>query len=423
MKLAVEKTSGLSGSIAIPSSKSHTIRALAFALLSSEKSVIHNPLESADTLSALFAAQALGLKVSKRGNKWECTGVGKDINSVDSIDLGNSGTSLRIFSSIAALGPGTTRLDGDESLRSRPMQPLLDALESLGGAAKSVKGNGCAPLKVGGPLRGEEVTVSGKTSQYLTSLLMVAPLLSDDTVITVTDLHEKPYVEMTLGWLDELNIAYSHKHLTTFSVSGGQSYPGFSKTIPADWSSAAFPLCAALVTGSSLTFSGLDPDDSQGDKRIISFLQQMGADIRWVDGSLAVTPSSLKGVEMDLNDTPDLLPVMAVLGCFASGETRLINVAQARIKETDRISVMCSELRKLGAQIEEREDGLVVRKSSLVGTSVDGHLDHRAIMALGCAGLGASGITSIKNADALDVTFPLFVSKMNALGCSFRIEE
>ena len=401
--------------VLVPGSKSHTIRAAAIALLAHGTSIIHNPLHSGDGLSALHAARELGATVEISGGSWKITGCrGKPKPASTFIDVGNSGTSLRLMTSIAALQDKEIVFDGDSSLRTRQMQPLLSALSEMG--AHVLSANGLVPIHIRGPIHGTEVSVSGKTSQYLSSLLIVAPLLHEDTTIIVENLFEKPYVHMTLSWLFEQGISYQEKGMREFFVKGRQGYSSFHKTIPGDWSSAAFPLCAALVTGSTIRIEGLSLSDSQGDKAIITYLREMGADITIDSTGIEVRASRLSGKKLDLNDTPDMLPVMAVLGCFASGTTQICNAPQARIKETDRISVMSAQLRKMGATVEEKPDGMIIHHSILHGATVDGYEDHRIIMALACAGLGAKGSTIVQNAKNYDVTYPGFVESFVSLG-------
>jgi 3-phosphoshikimate 1-carboxyvinyltransferase len=191
--------------------------------------------------------------------------------------------------------------------------------------------------------------------------------------------------------------------------------------VPGDFSSATFPLCAAAITPSRLLLKGLDMGDTQGDKEVINMLKSMGADIQTGEEGILVASSGLTGGELDLNNTPDALPALAVVGCFAKGETVLKNVAQARIKETDRIKVMATELSKMGADIEEMKDGLIIRQSELKGTKVRVYHDHRVVMALSLAGMMAQGETEIDSAESIGITFPGYVGKMCRLGARMEL--
>lgn len=421
MKLIVGKSS-LSGNVAIPGSKSHTVRAVALASLASGESIIHKPLVAADTLSAVAAYRALGADIEIFDDKWIVRGYGGKPEGPDTvIDVGNSGTTLYIALGSACLGSRRCVLTGDEQIQRRPAGPLVDTLYELGADIRCEGQNGTPPIIVNGAMKGGSVKLEcSKTSQYLTSLLINCPLADGDTIVEVENLVEQPYVEMTLRWIAEQGIKVENHDFKRFVIPGGQSYMPFEKPIPADWSSAAFFMCAASITGSTIELLGLDLSDTQGDKAIADMLTKMGAIVEETSGGIRVTGRELTGSEFDLSDTPDALPAMSVTACFAKGETRLVNVAQARLKETDRISVMCSELRKMGADIEELPDGLIIRGSALKPAQVQGHKDHRVIMALAMAGLAMDGETIVEPADALDVTFPTFVELMLSIGADIR---
>ena len=422
MRFIVEK-SELTGKVPIPASKSHTIRALVIASLADGVSTIRSPLMSQDTESAIRVCRALGAKIEVGGD-WRVTGTGGNLSQpIDDIDVGNSGTTLYIAMGTAALGEGSTTFTGDAQTQSRPAGPLIRSLNDLGAAVSSIGGNDMAPLKVKGRLKGGRTSIECPTSQYLTSLLLSCPLAEGDSEIEVTKLFEQPYVEMTLAWLDEQGIEYQRDGLSRFRIKGGQKFKAFDKTIPADFSSATFFLCAGTIAGQDVRVQGLDMNDSQGDKEVVAYLLGMGAMTILNNDSIHVSKSNMRGIAIDMNSTPDALPAMAVTACFAGGETKLRNVPQARLKETDRVSVMCKELRKMGADIEELDDGLIVRESKLTGTVVDGHDDHRVVMALAVAGLGAQGTTIIEKAESVAITFPNFMELMRDIGGKIRAED
>jgi len=426
MKLMVEKTERLEGEITIPSSKSHTIRAVIVASLAEGTSKITRPLKSDDTMAAVNACKALGAKINiENENEWVVEGVNHNlVNPGEPLNMANSGTSLRLISGIiAALCDFEIELSGDESLSARPMQPLLKAFNELGAEALSANNDGYCPIKIKGKMSGGVTEVTGITSQYISSLLLACPLLEEDTIVRVTNPHEIPYIKMTLMWLDEQGIRYeSLEDFTRFKVFGNQRYKSFEKTMPADWSSAAFPLVGAAITESNVLLKGLDVNDTQGDKAIIDYMKKMGADISVEEQGIRIKGKSLQGSELDINSTPDALPALSVLGCFAEGTTTLINVAQARIKETDRIKVMAEELGKMDGDVKEREEGLIIHKSMLKGTKVRGHSDHRIVMALSLAALIAEGKTDITTAEAVNVTYPGYIKSMKALGAKMEVE-
>ncbi|MFW5915210.1 MAG: 3-phosphoshikimate 1-carboxyvinyltransferase [Planctomycetota bacterium] len=419
MKLTAHP-SKLSGSVTIPGSKSHTIRALIFGLLAAGESRIDRPLDSNDTRSCVEVCRQLGADVDTSGSqRWRIRGVDGQPHVPDGpVDVGNSGTTLFLTMSAAAHCEKMVEFTGDEQTQNRDAGPLLRALAELGATAYSRRDDGCAPLVVGGGLTGGSVSIECPTSQYLSSLLVGYPLATNETDITAPLLHEKPYVRMTCQWLDELGIQYEcEETLQRFKIPGRQSYPAFKRAIPGDFSSATFFLVAAAITGSELQLYGLDVTDSQGDKAVIGMLERMGCEIGVTESGLRIQgPDRLMGAVFDLNATPDALPAMAVAGCVAEGTTELTNVPQARLKETDRLEVMNRELGKMGANIEEKADGLVIQGGQLSGAELDGHSDHRVIMALSIAGLAAEGQTTVNSAEAVAITFPTFPELMRDVG-------
>ena len=415
--------SSLRGAARIPASKSHTIRGLLIATLARGRSELRNPLASGDTESCLAACEAFGATITRAADCWivDCAGAPPRIPD-DVINTGNSGTTLYLAMGAAALIDGATVFTGDYQIRRRSAQHLLDALANLGAQAFSTRGNGCAPIVVRGPLRGGSTRLHAPTSQYLSSLLLACPLAQGDTEIELALLNEIPYVEMTLAWLAAQGVRVEHSaDFKRFHIPGRQSYAPFTRSIPADFSSATFFLVAAAITGGDVTLHGLDMRDQQGDKAVVEMLRAMGARVETGADFVRVNGGSLRGCELDLNATPDALPALAVAGCVAEGETRLVNVAHARGKETDRIAVMCNELKKLGADIAERPDGLVIRHSALRGGSVAGHDDHRVVMAMAVAGLRAAGPVIVDAAEAMRITFPAFVDLMCALGAAMEV--
>ena len=425
MDISVRK-SKISGQVEIPGSKSHTIRAIFIASLASGTSTIKMPLISEDTIACLRAASILGAWI-KRGDDtvWRISGTGGHLlQPAGVIDMGNSGTGLRLFTAMAALGNFKVRFDGDSSLRTRKMGSLLDALTAMGASAESA--NGQCPLSVCGPIDGKDVLVDGKTSQFLSALLMVAPLLKNDTVIHVSKLNEQPYVLLTIDWLKRQNIEVKYdENMTCFQVSGGHRYQPFSRLIPVDFSTAAFPLLAAAVTGGEVKIPNLDFTDLQGDKAVFDFFAKMGVKITHGNHVTTVKgPRKLKAFDLDLNATPDALPVLAVAAACADGVCYLRNAPQARIKETDRIACMTAELRKMGITVEELEDGMVITGGKLKGCGdLQSYKDHRIAMALAIAGLAADGESVVRDADCVAVTYPAFIENFQSIGADFSVAD
>lgn len=408
----------LSGKIIIPSSKSQTIRALLISVFSRGVSYIKHPLISDDTESCINAVKAMGADVSILENgdiTVDATYAFSDMDEL-SIDAGNSGTteylSLPMLSSLGI----QVNIDGDEMLRKRPLKPLLDALESLGAETEST--NGFPPASIRGPLDGGECTIECKTSQYLSGLLLGAPLAIGDSHIKCSVLFEKPYVKMTLKWLDDQGIKYRiSDDLEEVWVKGGQSYKPLDTYIEGDFSSASFFFVAAAIHGTEVTVEGLDKNSTQGDKEILNILEKMGCSIKW--NGMAVTvkgPEKLKGGVFDLNAIPDTLPALSVAAAFAEGDTILGNVEQARIKETDRIKVMRENLNELGVEADERRDALIIHgNGSVKGGKAKGHGDHRVIMALAILGTRTEEETEIDDVSAASVTFPTFFDLLENL--------
>ncbi len=416
-------SSTVRGTVRIPTSKSHSIRAVFLAALAEGTSTIRYRLHSADVDSAIAACKALGAKIEETGEILKVTGFnGRPIAPVDVIDVGNSGTTANFVLALAALCDKPVTITADDQTRKRPVAPLLESLKQLGAVIES-SNNGLLPVRIRGPIKGGIADVEGTTSQYLSALLIHSIFCENPTALKLKSLNEKPYADMTVAWLKKLGVRLEHDNYREYRLPPRQSLKMFNAGIPSDWSSAAFFLILAAIPGCEVTLEGLDFTDTQGDKEVVNYLKAMGADIE-VGTTVSIHGKKLRGTVLDLNNTPDALPAMAVAGALAEGVTHLTNVPQARIKETDRIAVMCQELRKLGADITEERDGLLIKGGApLKGTAVAGHYDHRVVMSLAVAGLAASGKTTIDSAEAINITFPDFVEKMRACGTNIRLYQ
>ena len=424
MKLKISRSPGMGGSVVIPGSKSHTIRALFFASLADGESIIRAPLLSNDAIAAVSTCRTFGAEISEEPGIFRVKGfAGQPALPADIVDVGNSGTTMNFAIGTAALVRGATVLTGDAQIRRRPVGPLLGALSALGAEAYSTRGDGAPPIVVRGTAKGGFCEMDAPVSQYLSSLLIHAPLFAGDTAVEMIRLLEVPYVGMTLWWLDKFGVRYENEDYKRFKIYGGQHYAPFDETIPGDFSSATFFAVLGAITGAEIFMKNLDMSDVQGDKGVFALLEKMGAQVTVEPDGVRIKGAPLRGIEMDLDPMPDAICAMAVAGCFAEGETRIVNVPQARLKETDRIAVMAAELKKMGADIEELPDGLVVRRSALHGAAVDGHHDHRVIMALAIAGLAAEGETEIAGAEAVSVTFPDFPKLIAECGGNISLSE
>ncbi len=407
------KPSLIQGNLTIPSSKSHTLRAILFAALAKGTSKIDRFLPSPDTFAMIHAVRSIGAEVEEKQNALLVRGVnGKPQVAEDVIQCGNSGQVLRFVGAIASLIPKYTILTGDHSIRhNRPVKPLLDALDQLGVFAKSSRGDGHAPILIRGPITQDRTTLDGQDSQPVSGLLIAGAFAPHPIEIHVTNPGEKPWIDLTLDWFKRLKIPYQMKDHTFYRMEGSSSIEAFHYTVPGDFSTAAFPIAAALITNSELTLHNIDMEDVQGDKALISVLQQMGA--RFIIDKQKRTlhikkGANLQGMRIDINDFIDALPILAVIGCFAEGKTEIINGAIARKKESDRISAIACELQKMGALIEEKPDGLTIHPSPLQGAQLSSYCDHRIALSLSVAAMAAIGESTIYDVECVNKTYPDF---------------
>ncbi|MBP5427150.1 MAG: 3-phosphoshikimate 1-carboxyvinyltransferase [Clostridiales bacterium] len=418
MDVKIKRGDIIDGSeVFVPSSKSHSIRAVFIAGLAKGRSYIENLLLSDDVMSAIDTMRKFGAIIDINNDCVIIDGVGgKVVAPNEVIDVGNSGTTLRFAMLVAASANGTTTLTGDSQIQKRPIGELARLIKALGGSIEFLKNEDFAPVRVTGKIYGGVSLLDAFSSQYLSSALITCPLLSKDTNINLVRLNERPYVDMTLWWLDKQNIKYINNLPDRITIFGGQSFSEFSDKISGDYSSATFFIVLAAISGRRIVLKNLKLDDKQGDKKVLSVIESFGAHVIWQDDAVIVCGKKLVGRVVDMNDIPDALPAMAVLGCFASGETRLINVLQARYKETDRIHVMCEELSKVGANIQELQDGLIIKKSDMHGGEVSGHKDHRVVMALAILGACVKESVILKDAESVNITFPGFFEVLQQMG-------
>lgn len=419
MRLRVRPSSTEGGVMSSPS-KSYTHRAMTLALLADGESLLRRPLLGEDTMATLDAVRAFGGSVTP-GEPLRIVG-GRLRCPEDVIDARNSGTTIRLMSGVASLLPCVTVLTGDESVRRRPMQPLIDALGMLGVRCESTRGNGLAPLLVKGPNLGRRTEIRGDvSSQFISSLLISSALKEVDTeIVLTTPLRSRPYVDITREMMGRFG-AVCHETERGFLVPGGQRYRSQEYTVPGDFSSAAFPLAAGALTG-RVTVRNLDPKDAQGDRAFLDILTSLGAEVEWNGCDVTCSKAPLRGADIDLGDSPDLFPVAAVLCAFAKGESRLHNAAHVRLKESDRIAATVRFLRDMGADVTEKEDGCVVRGGRpLRGTSVNALNDHRILMAAAVAALAAEGETVISDGECHRISYPAFLTDMRSLGADMEL--
>ncbi len=424
MDLTVGRSPNLRGSVKVPPNKSHSFRALIMASLAEGTSRIIAPAVSTDWMLGAEALEMFGAKIEPKANAvWEITGTGGKLTTPDDvIRCGNSGIILRFFAALAACCEGYSVLTGDESLRHiRLCRPLIDALNALGAWAIATKGDGHAPLVVRGRLKGGRAEIDGMDSQPVSALLIAGSLAEAPTDLAVRRPGEKPWIGVTLSWLDRCGVEYSNEDFRRYRIRGNSRWGAFETRIPLDWSAALYAVVAAVVTpDSEVRIPGMDFRDPQGDKAVVNVLREMGADIEVTDRHLVARSSTLTGRTIDCNDFVDQLPLLAVVGACAGGETVLTNAEVCRHKECDRIALTRESLAAMGADIEERPDGLVIRQSRLRGARLASHGDHRMVMTLSVAALLAEGDTRISNIECIKKTFPAFIEQMRGIGCDMR---
>lgn len=407
----------LSGTISCPSNKSYTHRAIFLASLVNGKSLIKNALRSRDTNATIEICKSLGAEIQEGGNTLKVEGIDKFDDTDLMLDASNSGTTIRIAAAISSLRQAKTVLTGDESLKKRPMKPLLDALESLG--AKCSSNDGKPPLTIIGPVKGGEITIPGNvSSQFISALFIAGPLMEKGITINVSsELVSKPYLEATISTMKKFGVEVQEVEPYKKYTIAPQEYKHTTITIPSDFSSVALLLSAAVLVGSNLTVKVSIGDLAQGDEAIIDILGKLGADVSLNNNAIKVkTPEKLIGGKFDLADTPDLLPPLSILALKCESPLELYNVKHARFKETDRIAIIARELQKLGLQIQEKEDGMILNPpKELHGASLDSEEDHRLFMAF-CIAAMYVGNCTVSDPESVDVSYPSFIEDMRRVG-------
>ncbi|MCK4869474.1 MAG: 3-phosphoshikimate 1-carboxyvinyltransferase, partial [Gammaproteobacteria bacterium] len=368
--------STLSGSGCVTPSKSHTLRAILLTSMVNGRSTIANYLDSPDAHAMINACRMIGANIEIVDEKQL---VIEGVNGLlqcpsDVINAGNSGQVLRFMSAMLALQSKYAVITGDESIRyNRPMQPLIEGINQLGAFCVSTKGDGYAPIVIRGQLEPGVVQLDGQDSQPVSALLLAAAFVDGTTEIKVESPGEKPWIDLTLAWLKRLGVRYENHDYRRYFVYGNVTYSGFNYSVPSDFSSVLFPVAAALVTKSEITLNNIDMQDVQGDKKALAVLQKMGANIIYDADTQQLTVKKTERLiaqEIDVNDFIDAVTTFAVIGCFAEGKTIIKGAQAARGKECDRIAMIVNELRKMGADITEFTDGIEIKTSKLIGTSV-----------------------------------------------------
>jgi len=414
MRKTIEPISGIKARLSVPGSKSITHRALMLAALADDESEIQNPLVADDTTITADALVQMGVGIQwKPGSVLVAPPSKRWSQPSQPILLGNSGTSTRLLLALAATGVGDFTFDGAPRLRQRPVKPLVSALEMLGARFDCTETDGFLPLRViARGLSGGRVLVDARQSgQFLSAVLMAAPCAGEEvTVEWLEPVASYPYVAMTLAMMGERGIDFRKDRANRVIVPAPQRYSGGRWTVEADCSSASYLWAAAALTGGDVLTHPLSPDSLQGDCRFLDILERMGCRVTWEEeGVRVVSSGELRPVDLDLNEMPDMVPTLAILAAFAGGVSRIRNVAHLRVKESDRLQAVSSELSKLGVPNRELPDGLEIRGGAATSPKVgiDPHDDHRIAMAFAVAGLRVGGV-EIEDAEVVAKSFPTF---------------
>ena len=398
--------------VRVPGSKSYTHRMLIAAALANGVSTLKNALVSEDTQFTMEALRQMGIQIDINRDEVRVDGKGGCIEPCDApIYLGNSGTSMRLLTGVAALGKGIYTLTGNDRMQMRPIKDLLDALQQMGIKARSVKNNGCPPVEVtGAAINAEQVDINCQnSSQYLSALLLMAPGTSQGLEIRVVGGPpvSRPYVDLTVKLMETFGIRLKREGYQKFKVPGGQPYRAGKYIVETDCSQAAYFWGAAAISGVEIKVAGIQTDSAQGDVRFVNLLQQMGCRVSRESNSIGVTGGPLHAIEADLADMPDQVPTLAVVAAFAEGKTVIKNVAHLESKESDRLSATVAELNKMGIDAAGSPNALMIKGGKPKGAIIDTYNDHRIAMSFAMAGLNVPGVC-IRNESCVEKSFPNF---------------
>jgi 3-phosphoshikimate 1-carboxyvinyltransferase len=421
--IVIKKSKHLAGEVSAPPSKAYTHRMLIAALLSNGTSKISNPLVSDDTKATLRAVKAFGAETELLKNCWTIKGVELLKAPKNPINCGESGATLRFMIPVAALASGSTIFTLGSSLERRPIAPLLKSLKQLGIESHLQLREGSSLVRIhGGGIKGGKTSIRGDiSSQFISGLLFACPKAREDTEIVVTTpLESRSYVQITIEVLAKHGIRVSASNdFTQLKIPSNQNYNPCKHEVPGDFSSAAFLVAAAAVTSSRVKVKNLDYQTIQGDRAILDILEKMGSKVRADDKFVEVEGRQLNAVDVDAKDIPDLVPVCAVLACYSKGISKIYNAKRLRYKESNRLSSLSAELKKMGAEIMIKEDSLIIRGPyTMHGATINSHNDHRIAMACAVAALEAIGETKIQNSECVNKSYPRFFDDLRSLGAN-----
>jgi 3-phosphoshikimate 1-carboxyvinyltransferase len=419
--LRIAPRGALDARVRVPGSKSITNRALVIAALASGESLLRGGLESDDTRVMTDALRALGCTLETDGGAWRVRGSGGRLRApAQPLDTGNSGTTARFLTAAATLADGPVVIDGNARMRERPIEDLVGALTGLGAACEILGRNGCPPVRVaGGGLPGGTSAIdASRSSQYVSAVLLAAPYAERDVALELAGgvLVSRPYVELTLQMMGAFGAQADWEGGAGLRVAAGNPYRGRDYAIEPDASSAAYPFCAAAIAGGRVRVEGIPSRSLQADFRLLELLEQMGCAVRRDADAVEVAgpASPLRGIDVDMNDLPDAVLALAVVALFAEGITRIRNVANLRIKETDLLAALETELRKLGAGARADADSLTIEPGPLRAAQIATYDDHRMAMAFALAGLRVPGV-SILDPGCVSKTWPDYFAMLEQL--------
>ncbi|USD59391.1 3-phosphoshikimate 1-carboxyvinyltransferase [Vibrio sp. SCSIO 43140] len=424
--LTLQPIQKVSGTVNLPGSKSVSNRALLLAALAEGTTTLTNLLDSDDIRHMLNALTKLGVEYQLSADKTQCVvkGLGKAffVDSSTELFLGNAGTAMRPLAAALCLGKGEFVLTGEPRMKERPIGHLVDALVEAGADITYLENENYPPLNIKGTgLKGGHVKIDGSiSSQFLTAFLMSAPLAeSDVTIEIVGELVSKPYIDITLHIMKQFGVEVENQDYQNFVVKSGQQYqsPG-QFLVEGDASSASYFLAAAAIKGGEIKVTGIGKNSIQGDIHFADALEKMGADIEWGDDYILCRKGELVGIDMDYNHIPDAAMTIATTALFAKGTTAIRNVYNWRVKETDRLAAMATELRKVGATVEEGEDYIIVEPTKdLKHAAIDTYDDHRMAMCFSLVALSDTPVT-INDPKCTSKTFPDYFDKLEGLSQS-----
>jgi len=419
--------SAVSGTVQAPPSKSYSHRAVILGALAQGETLIENFLPADDTRYTVNACRSLGVNIQSDGKALRITGTGGRLSvppGQETIFAGNSGSTMRMVASLAALAPGKVILDGTERLRQRPVGDLLSALNSLGVKAISFNRNGYPPVEIhGGRLLGGEVITSGvASSQHISSLLMLAPYAESDITIKVTGgLHSSPYIDITIDAMRHFGVEVTQHNYDEFTVASGQRYQGQRYKIEGDYSAASYFFALAAIGGRAITVGNLNTESVQGDRHFLDILSRMGCYVNYKQGQIEVgREKELTGSSVDMGDYPDIVLPLAIVAAFALGKTEITNISHLKGKETDRIHSTATELRKMGAEVAVSESTMAIIGGKPTGAVTETYGDHRMAMSLATAALFAEGDTVINGAEAVAKSYPEFFTDLTRIGAKVK---